>query len=129
MQTFKKEERLHEKKIIQELFKKDCGFFIYPFKVLIMNIGFESRFPIKILITVSVKNFKKAVDRNKIKRLMREAYRKNKHILYSALKKSPQKYALTFIYTEKIIISYKEVESKIILILQRLVKEYEQTSK
>ena len=128
MQTFRKEERLYEKKIIQELFNKDCGFFIYPFKVLRMNVDFESHFPVKVLITVSVKKFRKAVDRNKIKRLIREAYRKNKHVLYEAFGKTPKKYALIFIYTGKIIISYKEVESKIILILQRLVKENEEIS-
>ncbi|MFA4852525.1 MAG: ribonuclease P protein component [Bacteroidales bacterium] len=125
MQTFKKEERLSEKKIIEKLFERGCGFYVSPFKVLWVHADFESKYPAKVMMAVSGKNFRKAVDRNRIKRLMREAYRKNKHILYEALQNSSEKYAFMLLYTGKIIIPFRNMESKIILILQRLVKENE----
>jgi ribonuclease P protein component len=74
------------------------------------------------LVSVSKRNFKKAVDRNRIKRLIREAYRQNKSILGSNLASQPESLLLGFIYTAKTIMEYKEIERKIILILQRLIK-------
>jgi ribonuclease P protein component len=127
LQTFKKEERLRDKKSIKELFEQGNGFYVAPFKVVWIKTIFESSFPAKILITVSHRNFKKAVDRNRIRRVTREAYRKNKSILYEKLNDSEKKIAFMLIYTGKIIIPYKEVEDKIILILQRLAKENEET--
>jgi ribonuclease P protein component len=129
LQTFKKEERLFEKKIIKELFEKGLNFYIAPFKVIYTRSDFESKYPAKAMVAVSCRNFKKAVDRNHIKRMMREAYRKNKEILYDALKDSPKKMVFSLIFIGKIKIPYKEIESKIILILQRLVKENEKSAK
>lgn len=127
MQTFKKEERLSGEKIIGRLFESGTIFYISPFKVSWIHADFDSKFPAKVLIAVSRKNFGKAVDRNHIKRLTREAYRKNKYILYDALSESSGKCAFMLMYTGKIIIPAKEVEYKIILILRRLVKEYEKS--
>jgi len=129
LQTFKKEERLSEKKIIEKLFERGCDFYVSPFKVLWVHADFESKYPAKVMMAVSDRNFRKAVDRNRIKRLMREAYRKNKHILYEALQNSSEKYAFMLLYTGKIIIPFRNMESKIILILQRLVRENEDTVK
>ena len=81
------------------------------------------------MITVSGRTFKNAVDRNRIKRITREAYRKNKSVLYEKLEQSTKKIAFILIYTGKIIISFKDVEDKIILILQRLAKENEKILK
>ena len=126
MQTFKKKERLYEKKIINELFEKGLNFYINPFKIVYFKTDIESEYPAKVMIAISSRNFKKAVDRNHIKRLVREAYRKNKNILYDALNDSSKKIAFILLYTGKIKISYQDIESKIILILQRLVKENEE---
>jgi ribonuclease P protein component len=126
LQTFKKEERLHEKKIIEQLFDKGLSFYLNPYKVIFDDAVFEGNYPAKVMITVSARNFKKAVDRNRIKRLIREAYRKNKQILYDALENHSKKMGVIIIYTGKVMISCSDVESKIILILQRLVKENEE---
>src|SRR6266446_10214859 len=94
--TFKKEERLSRKKLIDELFKSGSSFYLAPFRIIFAppekigtglnlppeKVGINSgetscarAAPAQVLISVSTKNFKRAVDRNKIKRLIREAYR------------------------------------------------------
>jgi len=127
-QTFKKEERLSGKKSIAALFGEGSGFFVYPFKVVFLTVPDECPVPVQLLISVSKRNFKKAVDRNKIKRLIREAYRKNKHILCDDLSVHSKSLFLGFIYNAKTIMEYKEIERKIILILQRLIKGDEETA-
>jgi len=129
METFKKEERLCNKKIIKNLFSKANSFFDYPFKILWIETDIKTNFPAQVLINVSKNNFKKAVDRNKIKRLIREAYRKNKFSFYEFLLKQKKQCAFAIIYTSKEILSYQEIEKIIILILQRLQKEYEKNIK
>lgn len=127
-QTFTKEERLHSKKQIEQLFNEGDSFFVYPFKVIFLATeNEESRFP-QILISVSKKNFKRAVDRNKIKRLIREAYRKNKTHLINTLNNNQTSLMIGLIYTAKTLLSYAEIERKIILILQRLKKQDGQTA-
>ena len=129
MQTFKKVERLCSQKIIDALFKQGSSFFIRPFKVTWLNIPIDSKYPAQILITVSKNQFKKAVDRNKIKRQIRESYRKNKSFFYESLLQHNSQcvFALSFVAKEKV--SYQEIESKIILILRRLQEEYEKVAK
>lgn len=129
MQTFCKEERLHEKKIIEELFEKGRVFHLSPFKVVWLQCDYEGKYPAKVLISVPARNFKKATDRNYLKRLMREAYRKNKNIICQPEKERGKKIAFMLFYSGKIIIPYQEVESKIVLILQRLARENEETAK
>lgn len=73
-------------------------------------------------VGVSSKNFKKAVDRNRIKRLMRESYRLQKIFLQDSLKGKDLQLALFLIYTGKELPEYKMVSDKIELILNRLVK-------
>ena len=120
--TFGKVERLNSKIQIGELFTKGDSFFKYPFKVIVHR-SIETEIPlVSILITVPKRNFKKAVDRNRIKRLIREAYRLNKHIIYEHLGQNNIRLNLAFIYTAKSILSYQEIERKIILILQTIKK-------
>lgn len=119
-QTFSKSERLSSKKLIALLFGSKQFFFQFPLKVLFHEIEVEHRFPVQVLFSVSKRNFKKAVDRNRIKRLMREAYRLNKDLLYQNRTNEARLLLLGLIFTGKTIPDYKEIEQKIILILQRL---------
>lgn len=73
-------------------------------------------------VGASSKNFKKAVDRNRIKRLTRESYRLQKNELQNLLKERNQQLAIFFIYTSKDLPEYKMVFEKMGLILQRLIK-------
>lgn len=128
METFRKEERLNSKALIDQLFEKGTYITVSPFRTIWMDADFTSSLPAQIAISVSKKRFKHAVDRNRVKRLVREAYRRNKYILLDALTNSQKKCILLFIYTGKSATSYSEVESKIILTLQRLSKEFGQST-
>ena len=124
MQTFSKEERLHEKKIIKELFEKGRVFYLGPFKVVWIHCEYEGKYPAKVLISVPARNFKKATDRNYIKRMMREAYRKNKNIIYDAWEAPQSRIVFMLHYSEKIIISFNEVENKIIFFQRNVYTAY-----
>ena len=95
MYRFNKKERLCSSKLIEELSKNGRSFLVYPFKVIWLTTEFEDQVPAKILFAVAKKRHKKAVARNKIKRLLRESYRINKEkYIYEFLrnKKTRQQY-------------------------------------
>jgi len=127
MQTFKKEERLCKNKIIKILFEEGKKFHVYPFKIIWMDIESDSKYPARILISVSKRFFKKAVDRNKIRRQIREVYRKNKSLFYEYLSRQKKQCVFTILYTDSAFIPFIELEKKIIIILQRLIDEHEKT--
>ena len=80
--TFPKEEHLCRKKLIEELFgKQGSSFGVYPLRIVWIRSAEPSVLPPQVLISVSKRTFKRAVDRNRLKRLIREAYRLNKYRL------------------------------------------------
>lgn len=119
MQTFTKAERLCGKTALDQLFQNGNTFNSYPFKVIWKETS-NGNVPIQVVISVPKRLFKKAVHRNRIKRLIREAYRKNKATAYAAL--DNKKVLLLLIYTAKTIMEYKEVEAKTSIALERLNK-------
>ena len=127
MQTFKKAERLHGRQLIQQLFAEGKSFTLTSFRVIWVKAELKSQYPVEMLIGVPKKNIKKAVLRNRIKRRIREAYRRHKKPLYESLTSKGIACKLMLIYTGKDEIQYKEVEIKINQIIQRLIKENEET--
>lgn len=123
MQTFSKAERLCSKILIENLFKNGRLFNSSPFKFVWLTAP-ESNVPVKTVMSVPKRLFKRSVDRNRLKRRMREAYRKNKNHLYDSLVE--KKIHLMIIFTGKKIVEYIEIEEKIIEGIQRLVKEINQ---
>jgi ribonuclease P protein component len=119
--TFKKEEKLKSRKLIEVLFKKGSSFSILPFRVLYFFCE-ESISPLQTGFAVSTKHFKKAVDRNRIKRLMREADRLQKNKITINLEKNKKYLAVFFIYTTNEIMQYKEVTEKMKEALKKLNK-------
>jgi ribonuclease P protein component len=85
--------------------------------------------PVQIAFAVPKKNFKRAVDRNRIKRLMRESYRKNKSDLHAFISDQGTSVALLLIFTGRELISYPETESKIQTIHLQLVQDIKRTSR
>ncbi|HNV27788.1 MAG TPA: ribonuclease P protein component [Cyclobacteriaceae bacterium] len=117
--TFTKAERLSKEKLIQELFEKGSSFYLYPFKVvhrLSPDQGVEA--VNQVLISVSTRQFKRAVDRNKVKRRVREAYRLQKEIIQSRSEKG----IFSFIYTAKEILPFAEIKGKLFLVLEKIKK-------
>lgn len=121
-------ERLKSRKQIEFLFLKGKTFHEPPIFVRWNYAPVEQDFPVKVMFSVSKKKFKRAVDRNRIKRLLREAYRKNKWLVYDELSKNGKLIHLSFVFTGKNEISYAETEAKIILSLQRLIREINKTN-
>jgi ribonuclease P protein component len=109
-----KNERLHSKKLIKELFDKGSSFFLYPFKVMVLDINIDIQETNQVLFSVSKKKLKKAVDRNLIKRRMREAYRLNKQILMD-MNNGKKKIGLIYVSSE--IVTFQVIENKIKKIL------------
>ena len=119
--TFNKTERLKSRKLIESLFENGKTLNNYPFKVLYNlsnNPDFEH--PAKIAISVSKKHFKRAVDRNYIKRKIKEAYRKNKHRLYEMLKEYDQNIYFIVIYVTNVNLEYKIIEEKTELLIEKM---------
>lgn len=122
--SFPKTERLASKKLITELFNARNTLRVDPFKIVWIKTNLTSNTtPVQLAISVSKRSFKKAVIRNKLKRRIREAYRKNKQLLYQPLTKGNIQCAIMLIYIAKTELEYQEIESKIILTLQRLVSK------
>ncbi|MBT2557826.1 ribonuclease P protein component [Hymenobacter sp. ISL-91] len=82
--SFPKEEHLCRKKLIDELFGRGSSFGLYPLRLVWLAAPEPTAAPPQVLVSVSKRNFKRAVDRNYLKRLMREAWRLNKYRLVEA---------------------------------------------
>lgn len=123
--TFKRAERLKSRKVIEQMFKQGQSFAHYPLRLvwLVMEER-QSDFPAQFALTVPKKKYKKAVQRNRIRRLMREAYRLNKHRLYDALQEGEQQIALLVIYTGQEVMTFAEIEAAMQQMLRRFVKKW-----
>ncbi len=122
-QTFRKLERLAGRKALGDLIHRGKIIHEPPFRITWLKMPLPASYPIQIAFSVPKRNFKKAVDRNRMKRLMREVYRKNKDELYSLLDDSPQTISILLHYTGKTILTYPLATEKIKLILHRFAKD------
>jgi ribonuclease P protein component len=123
--NFRKNERLAKKKSIERLFHEGASFFIHPFKVYWLITPIEQDVPAQLLVIVGKRSFKRAVDRNRIRRQIREMYRLNKPGFYRFLGEQHQQCLLTLIYTSNQHIETQELERKIKFIFRRLENDIE----
>jgi ribonuclease P protein component len=124
MYTFTKEERLCNKRLIDELFHNGSSFLCYPFKASWLLMSEPQQVPVQIVFSVSKKRYKRAVDRNLIKRRMREAYRLSKQQqLYDVLNDADKQIILSVGYIGKEIAPYELIEKKMLKLLAQLITE------
>ena len=122
---FPKYERICKENDIQVLFDEGQGFSVYPYRVIYLFRHDESR-PVtcRLLVSVSKKRFHHAFKRNRVKRLMREAWRKNKAPLYEICQKDNISVDVALVYTATVIHSYEEVFTKTQKAVKEIVKRY-----
>ena len=123
--TLGKKERLSSKILIERLFSGGSKSFpAFPLRVVYMPVE-PSEQAASILISVPKKRFKRAVKRNLVKRQVREAYRKNKHLLLDALASRDKKLVIAFIWLDNNIHSSAEVEEKVKKLLYHIAERVE----
>ncbi|MDU0370817.1 ribonuclease P protein component [Hymenobacter endophyticus] len=120
--SFPKEEHLCRKKLIEALFGQGSSFGLYPLRLTWRAAEVPSAEPPQVLVSVSKRNFKRAVDRNYLKRLLREAYRLNKYRLLEA-PGGHRVAQLAIIYTGKEKKPLALIEKKLTSGLERLLAE------
>jgi ribonuclease P protein component len=122
--TLGKSERLKSRKQIEQLFREGKNFALSPFRIyyLISPLINSSPSNLQFGTGASGKNFKRAVDRNRIKRLTREAYRLQKKQLQETLTQKKIQLNVFFIYTGKELPVFNVVKEKVNVILNKLIK-------
>lgn len=120
--TLHKDSRLKSQKFISEVFSRGKSIQIFPIRVYFYVKEEPGQTGIKVAFAAPKKNFKKAVDRNRIKRQMREAYRLGQYLLRDELPDSIQ-INLVFLYYIRDQATYELIEKATQKILRRLAKE------
>ena len=118
--TYPKNEKLKSKITIGLLFTEGKSVSKYPLRLVYKAGSFSEGEKIKMGVSVSKKNFKKAVDRNYFKRVLRETYRLNKHLLIDNL---DQSYSFMFFYQTKVRLSYEEINTKTIQLFEKFIAQ------
>jgi ribonuclease P protein component len=121
--TLGKKERLKSRKLIAQLFSEGENFPFAPFRVyyLFCPLSDSNSTPLQFAISVPAKNFKRAVDRNRIKRVIREAYRLQKTELQQKMKEKKLQLNIFFVYTAKEFTELNKVMEKLKLILNKMI--------
>lgn len=121
--SFRKDERLSGKKNVDRLFRTGSSFFVHPFKVYWLVTRDGIPYPAQTMIIVGKRSFKKAADRNRIRRQIREIYRLQKGELYAFLAKREQQCLIAMIYSTSQLMEFNEMSRKINLVFRRLINE------
>ena len=121
MKTFNKEERLCSRKHLDLLFKNGSSFLLYPLRISYLYIDDQQEYPVQVVINVPKKRYKHAVDRNLLKRRIREAYRLHKQDqLYDQLSQ-PGLLLLSLQFVGKQKYEFSFIEKRLTAVLKKLV--------
>jgi len=122
-QTLGKQERLKSKTLIGKLYKEGNSVKKFPLRMVYIQAEHGSNYPAQVGVSVPKRNFKKAVSRNRLKRLLRETYRKQKQTVYESIEQ-PYVYMISYIGREEY--SYSELEIKMKQLLDAFVEKINQ---
>ncbi len=118
--TLGQEERLKSKKLIGKLYEEGKSIKVFPLRMVYVPAKQEMKFPVQVGVSVPKRNFKKAVDRNRIKRLLREVYRKEKQVVYDRVS---EPYVFMISYIAKDEWKYADLEHKMKKLLTLFLAE------
>lgn len=114
--NFPKKEKLKSKKVIERLFQEGRSLTKYPLRLIYLKTPLPV--PVQVVVSVPSRTFKKAVSRNRIKRLMRESYRINKALVFN---NTEGNFAFLFLYLGKEIPTFKEIDRPMLALLQQFI--------
>jgi len=106
---YNKYEKLKSRKLIKQLFEDGKAISVFPLRLVYLKTNHDGKYLLQTGVSVSKRNFKLAVDRNRIKRMMREVYRLNKAKFYNSIS---EKYIFMFIYLGKKEMDYHKLDKK-----------------
>jgi ribonuclease P protein component len=123
-ETYSKKEKLKSKKLIDQMFTEGQSVSAFPLRLVYLPTTFEDKVIAKTGVSVSKRHFKTAVARNRIKRLLREAYRLNKATYFNNLK-TP--HAFMILYIGKDIPTFTQVETRMKLLFEKFSSKSSET--
>ncbi len=126
--TLKKSERLKSNKQISLLFKKRQSIGAYPLRLFWLPAAEHCTETLQMAFSAPKRKFKKAVDRNRCKRLMREVHRLHKQRLITLLQQREERMSMLLLLVDKEIPDFKLLEKKYLYLIEKLAKELENGS-
>ena len=114
--------KLCSKVLIEELFKSGTTIKSYPLIAIIKPVEFSHKIPFKIVFSAPKRTFRKAFQRNRIKRICKEAVRLNKSILESYLIENQKQLALFLVYSSKDELNHTQLEKKVVKLFNEIIK-------
>lgn len=128
MYTFRKNERLCSRKLIDDLYRSGKRFTVFPLTVQWKVCSAEANEPpAQVLVIAPKRKLKHAVDRNHMKRLIRESYRQRKHTLYETLEAKGKRLIFAIAYSHHELFSYASIDKKMERIIDKLNSQIGET--
>ncbi|MFZ1798242.1 MAG: ribonuclease P protein component [Chitinophagaceae bacterium] len=125
---YPRKEKLKSRKLIGKVFKEANSFSVFPLKVLYIQSYLPANIFLQTGFTVGSKNFPKAVHRNRIKRLMREAYRLESYTLKEILKHKQLQIVLFFIFTGRSLPTQEILQNAMHTAFNELLKRFHENA-
>lgn len=123
--AFPKQEKLTGETTIDELFLKGRSMLVYPIRIVWVGTPAKASPSLRVLMSVPKKKLKHAVDRNRVKRLMREAFRLHKSELSALVNFLCLDVQIAFVWVPNELLDFAKVERKMVDVLQKLQKQLE----